>query len=146
GFDTQICGGGRYDRLLRAVGSTRNIGACGFAFGVERLLSLMPESDIHVPDVAKALVIPVDAQELPYAFHVARLFRKAGFQAEVDITEHRLSAGLKLADKKQVTMAVIVGETEREREIVKVRNLASGEEQVVAIEEIRNMKRTGRLR
>lgn len=145
GFDTQLCGGGRYDRLLRAVGSTRNIGACGFAFGIERLLSLVPETDIPPLNSVSALVIPVNARELPYAFHVARLFREVGFQTEVDITEHSLSAGIKLADKKHVTMAVIVGETEREREIVKVRDLASGEEHIVTIEEITKMKRTGRL-
>src|SRR5437588_8604238 len=66
GFDTQLCGGGRYDNLLRAVGGTRDINACGFAFGVERLLPLIPKN--HLPSVEKtqALIIPVNIQNIPY--------------------------------------------------------------------------------
>src|SRR5207302_69116 len=66
GFDTQLCGGGRYDNLLRAVGGTRDINACGFAFGVERLLPLIPKN--HLPSVenTQALVIPVNIQNMHY--------------------------------------------------------------------------------
>src|SRR6266496_1868343 len=59
GFDSQLCGGGRYDRLVRAVGSARDVNACGFAFGVERLLSLVPRSDLPALATSQALVIPV---------------------------------------------------------------------------------------
>src|SRR5947209_5485168 len=60
GFDTQLCGGGRYDNLLRAVGGTRNINACGFAFGVERLLPFNPKSNLPSVEKTQALVIPVN--------------------------------------------------------------------------------------
>ena len=143
GFDTQLCGGGRYDRLLRAVGSTRNIGACGFAFGVERLLSLIPEQDIPILPETQALVIPVDTHELPYALQIARLLRATGLQTEVDITEHGVGAGLKLADKKHIRLAIIVGESEREQGMVTVRQLETGEEQMVSIANIASIRVKG---
>ena len=59
GFDAQICGGGRYDRLIRAVGGSRDLNACGFAFGVERLLALVPGNDLPTQPSTQALVIPV---------------------------------------------------------------------------------------
>src|SRR6266481_9032429 len=75
GFDTQLCGGGRYDRLVRAVGSTRDVNACGFAFGIERLLSLIPPGELPRVAGTKALVIPVSDQDLQYALQVARTVR-----------------------------------------------------------------------
>ena len=65
GFDSQLCGGGRYDQLMRAVGSSRDVSACGFAFGMERLLSLLPTSDLPLPSPTQALVIPVSTQDMP---------------------------------------------------------------------------------
>src|SRR5205823_1997772 len=88
GFDTQLCGGGRYDNLLRAVGGTREVNACGFAFGVERLLPFIPKSDLPPAAKTLALVIPVNIHNMPYALRVARAAREAGLRVEVDVTEH----------------------------------------------------------
>ena len=59
GSDTQLCGGGRYDRLIRAVGGPREVNACGFAFGVERLLKAIPQERLPSLPPIQALVIPV---------------------------------------------------------------------------------------
>ncbi len=136
GFDTQLCGGGRYDRLMRAVGSGRDVSACGFAFGVERLLSLVPKSDLPSIIGTQALVIPVNVQEMPYAQQVAHMVRASGIHAELDVTGHGIGSGLKLASKKNIPLALIVGEDERQRGVVTVRDLSTGEEQVVNIESL----------
>ncbi|HLZ58894.1 MAG TPA: histidine--tRNA ligase [Ktedonosporobacter sp.] len=133
GFDTQLCGGGRYDRLMRAVGGTRDLNACGFSFGVERLLSLVPQSDLPTAATVRALVIPVSAGEVPYALQVARSARAQGLSAEVDVTGHGVAAGLRLAGKRQLDLALIVGEVEQQRGVVTVRNLATGVEQITDI-------------
>ncbi|HLX39578.1 MAG TPA: ATP phosphoribosyltransferase regulatory subunit, partial [Ktedonobacteraceae bacterium] len=93
GFDTQICGGGRYDRLMRSVGGSREVKACGFAFGIERLLSLLPESTLPTPEAVQALVIPISPQDMPYALRVARSVRASGMQAELDVTQRGVSGG-----------------------------------------------------
>jgi ATP phosphoribosyltransferase regulatory subunit len=129
GFDTQLCGGGRYDHLMRAVGSTRDVNACGFAFGVERLLALVPETELPTLPNTQALVVPVSAQELSYALQVAQLARAHGVRVEVDVTGHGVGAGLKQASRRRIQLALIVGEDERRGERVTVRNLETGEEQ-----------------
>src|SRR5713226_4449506 len=135
GFDIQLCGGGRYDRLLRAVGSSRDISACGFAFGIERLLSFVLSHDLPIAIQTQAIVIPVSVQDMPYALLVARSVRAGGLQTEVDVTGHGVGAGLRLAVKKQVRLALIVGEDERRAGTVTVHNLETGEERVVSVEE-----------
>lgn len=133
GFDAQLCGGGRYDQLMRAVGG-RDVKACGFAFGVERLLSLLPKSELPEVTTTQALVIPVNTQDVPYALQVARSTRAGGVQTEVDVTGHGVGAGLKLAAKKHIALALIVGEDEQRANQVTVRNLGTGEEQVLDVE------------
>ena len=134
GFDTQLCGGGRYDRLLRAVGSSRDISACGFAFGIERLLSLMSQQEFPIAIKVQALVIPVSVHDLPYALSVARSVRAGGLRTEVDVSGHGVGAGLRSAVKKRIRLALIVGEDERQAGTVTVRDLGTGEEQVSNVE------------
>jgi ATP phosphoribosyltransferase regulatory subunit len=138
GFDAQLCGGGRYDRLLRSVGGTRDVNACGFAFGVERLLPLVPKSDLPSATITHALIIPVNVQNMPYALQVAHAARTAGLRTEVDVTGHGIGAGLKLATKKQVRLAVIVGDDEQQANVVTLRDLVAGEERVLEIESLVN--------
>ncbi len=136
GFDTQLCGGGRYDRLMRAVGSARDINACGFAFGVERLLSLVPASELPTLDITQALVIPVSEMEMPYALQVARKARAQGIRTEVDLSGHGVGAGLKVASKKLIRLALIVGENEQRKEMVTIRDLSTGEERFSSIDDL----------
>ncbi len=126
GFETQICGGGRYDALVRAIGGSQDVRACGFAFGLERLQALLaPEAPSHK---ARVLVIPVSQQDLPYALHIARELRAGGQSAELEVTGHGVGAALKLAAKQHVTLAAIVGENERRAGTVTLRDLLHSEE------------------
>lgn len=134
GFDVQLCGGGRYDHLMSAVGSPRELNACGFAFGVERLLSLIPYETLPSVATTQALVIPVGMQDLPYALQIAHAARSLGICTEVDVANHGVSAGLQLAVRRQIRLALIVGEDERRQGVVTVRDLITGEEQVSGIE------------
>ncbi|GHO42870.1 histidine--tRNA ligase [Ktedonospora formicarum] len=136
GSDAQLCGGGRYDRLMRAVGSPRDISACGFAFGVERLLAHIPSVNLPTVQATQAIVIPVSANELPYALRVARVAREANHRVEVDINGHSIGAGLKQAAKKQIPLALIVGEDEAARNMVTVRDLETGIERHVHCDEL----------
>jgi ATP phosphoribosyltransferase regulatory subunit len=134
GFDTQLCGGGRYDHLIRAVGGGREVNACGFAFGVERLLKSVPLEQFPSASLTQALVVPVEGRDLPYALQIARRVRALGVQAEVDVTDHGVGAGLRLAARRQIRLALIVGEDERRKGVVTVRDLQTGEEQVSSVE------------
>ncbi|HEY7415530.1 MAG TPA: ATP phosphoribosyltransferase regulatory subunit, partial [Ktedonobacteraceae bacterium] len=134
GFDAQLCGGGRYDRLMRAVGSSRDLQACGFAMGIERLLAFIPDDELPQVATTQAVVIAVSAKDMPYAFQVARSARASGMCVEVDVTTHGVGAGLRQAARRQIPLALIVGEDEQRQGVVTVRNLITGEEQVTMVE------------
>ena len=128
GNETQICGGGRYDSLVQAIGGTRPVKACGFAFGIERLLALMPQQENAATGATSVTIIPVSQQEMPYALHIARAVREHGIRCEVDISGHSVGAALKLAVKKHILRALIVGESEAREQRVTLRDLEKGEE------------------
>ncbi len=134
GFDAQLCGGGRYDRLMRAVGSSREVNACGFSFGIERLLSHLSKQTLPQLETTQALVVPISTQDMSYALQVGRAARVQGLQTEVDVTGHGVGAGLKLAAKRHIRLAFIVGENEQQEGTVTVRNLETGEEHVSPID------------
>lgn len=130
GFETQICGGGRYDQLVHKVGGPQDIRACGFAIGIERLQALLSPA-IGPEHSSSILVIPVSAQDLPYALQISRELRAVGRQTELDVSGHGVGAGLKQAVKKEIRLAAIVGEDERRTDTITLHNLASGTEQQI---------------
>ncbi len=73
--DSQLCGGGRYDDLLRELGSRQAVPAAGFAFGLERVAALQEEA-AGPPPAPDILVIPVEADDTPYAIQVAQALRR----------------------------------------------------------------------
>jgi histidyl-tRNA synthetase len=139
GFDAQLCGGGRYDHLIRAVGGPREINACGFAFGVERLLAAIPQEKFPAAPLTQALVIPVGDQDRSYALQIARSVRALGIQTEVDVADRGVGAGLRLAARRQIRLALIVGENEQRDGTVTIRDLHTGEEQISSIESLRTL-------
>ncbi len=130
GSQTQICGGGRYDRLVQAVGGPQEIKACGFAFGIERLQTLLPTIPETLPETT--LVIPVSPQDLPYALQIAHELRANGKPAELDVTGHGVGSGLKQAVRKNFQTAAIVGETERHADSITLHNLLTGQEEQIS--------------
>ena len=141
GYDTQLCGGGRYDRLVRAVGGSRDVNACGFAFGVDRLLSLLPAGDLPGMETTQALVIPVAEDNIAYALQVARMLREIGAQVELDVSGHGVGPGLKLASRRHIRLALIVGEDEQRSGNVTLRDLETREERTMSIEQARERVR-----
>src|SRR5581483_10261408 len=127
GFDTQICGGGRYDQLVRAVGGSQDVRACGFAFGIERLQALL--TPIAEPARPQIMVIPVSQQNISYALRIARELRTGGQAVELEVSEHGVSTGLKLAARQQMQWAAIVGEEEERTKTITWHNLQNGEEE-----------------
>nr|BBH91835.1 histidine--tRNA ligase [Thermogemmatispora argillosa] len=145
GVDLQLCGGGRYDHLIQAVGGTHEVRACGFAFGLERLLPLIPASQWQAaPQRVRALVIPVGKQDLVYASRVARQARhECEIIVELDVNSQRVSNALRQASRRGFQLALIVGEEERQANTVKLHDLASGAERTVACRDLAAALREG---
>lgn len=130
-----IAGGGRYDRLAETLGG-KPVPAVGFGFGdavIGELLEdegLWPALAQEVQDVVFAL----GEAEKPAAIAVAARLRRAGRRALLVLGTAKLKRVLGDADKAGVSQVWLIGEEERARGVVKVRDLAKKTEREEPLE------------
>jgi ATP phosphoribosyltransferase regulatory subunit len=140
GEASQLCGGGRYDSLLRQLGAAADVPGVGFAFGVDRLLLALALQDQEEraprPGVA-AVVAPVGNVDAALSARVAQTLRQGGWQVRLEVSEHRPKNVLRRAVREGVPYVVFVGEEETSRGCVRVKNLEKHQEFEVALEQLR---------
>jgi histidyl-tRNA synthetase len=131
-----ICGGGRYDDLLEGVGGER-LPAVGFGLGEAVLAELLERVGASPPETGRceAYVIPVTAADRLHAIGVAARLREAGVRTDLALRDASLGRGLKSAGQAGARVAVVVGEREREAGVVTLRDLESGAESSLGLEE-----------
>ena len=124
-----VAGGGRYDGLLAMYGQADS--AVGISLGIERLLALMGKKE-----AAKSGVFVAAAKEefYPYALNVASQFRSAGIAAQTDLNGRNLKKQMEFAASSCAWIA-IVGQREKKEKKVTLRNLETGKEEAVSLEE-----------
>ena len=128
GEERQLCGGGRYDGLVTSLGGRKDTPAAGFSFGLERLLHALEDEETGTTSRAEskvdALVVPVSAQDLPYAVSVAEQLRNSGLAVEMAIRDRSVAGNFRYADKRKMPFAVIVGSEESAASVVVLKDLA----------------------
>jgi histidyl-tRNA synthetase len=128
-------GGGRYDNLV-GMFLGRDIPACGFSLGLERIIFVMNERHMFPPDVTRGAVdVMVTIWNEPSrqdALSLASELRRTGLSVEVYPDAHKIGAQLKYAAGRNVPLVTIVGEDERARDEVKIKNLRTREEHSVS--------------
>ncbi|MBV9326885.1 MAG: histidine--tRNA ligase family protein [Chloroflexi bacterium] len=123
----QLCGGGRYDDLARALGGREAVPACGFQYGLERLDLIAPRDDVG--SRRRVLVAGVTSADHPSALSVARELRTLeNLAVEQDVRLRGVRSALRYADRAGIDLVVIVGERERQEGAVVVRDLRRREE------------------
>ncbi|WP_399677051.1 histidine--tRNA ligase [Xenophilus sp.] len=126
GSQGTVCGGGRYDGLIGQMGG-KPAPAVGFGLGIERLLLLIQELRLPVPDAAPdAYAIVPSAAALPQVMAVLEQLRAAG----VGVVQHAGGGGMKAqfkkADASGARFALIFGDDELARGEVTVKALRDG--------------------
>ena len=129
-----ICGGGRYDDLLAALGGVE-LPALGFGMGDVVLGELLRERGLEpvARSTVDVFVAAVTPEDLTHALALAHELRDAGFRAEYALGAQRLDKQLKLADARDARFAVVVGPDERARGEVVIRNLDDKAQSSVAL-------------
>ncbi len=130
GSQNTICGGGRYDRLVEAMGGPR-IPALGFGMGLERVLLAMEGSAESFEPHLGVFVAPMDEAARTWALPMAHKLRLAGVRVEIEHRDASLKSQLKRADKLRARLALIVGENEVRSGKVSLKDLASGQQHEV---------------
>jgi histidyl-tRNA synthetase len=129
GAQNAVAGGGRYDGLVESLGGP-STPAIGFAIGIERLVSLIPESE----DAREAPLIFLATQGEDAdakAFGWMKNWREQGRAVVREYEEKSLKVQMKLADRLGATLTVIVGEEEIQGGAAKVRDMQTGKQQMV---------------
>jgi histidyl-tRNA synthetase len=124
-----VAGGGRYDRLLESLGG-KKLPAVGFGFGdavIEELLGERGKLPAP-PRRLDALVYPLTEAERPDAVRLASVLRSRGDSVELVLGSVKPKRALADADRAGAVRIYLVGPDEKARGVVKVRELASGEE------------------
>lgn len=129
-----IGGGGRYDDLVsRFRGQT--VPATGFSFGVSRFVSALQQMNaLEAAAEPPVLIAVFDKGLMPEYFRLAAELRAAGLRAEVFTGSGNVTKQLKYADRRGVRFAILMGEDERAKGEVTIKDLVRGAEAAKAIE------------
>lgn len=113
GAKNALCAGGRYDNLISDFGGPQ-IGACGFAFGIERTLLACEAEKINFEGKKEVSVYiaTVDKELYNKAFKLTSNMRRQHINAHVDYQNKSLKAQLRQANKLKVNFVIIIGEEE----------------------------------
>lgn len=132
-----LCGGGRFDDLMRAAGG-EDLPAVGFGLGEAVLLELLEERGLSPSPgpLCDAWVIPVSADDRQAAIRTASRLRSEGLRVDIALGDQSLGKGLKRAGQSGARVAIVLGSSERESGELTVRDLASGEEQRMALDDL----------
>jgi histidyl-tRNA synthetase len=132
-----ICGGGRYDGLLDALGGV-DLPAIGFGMGDVVLGELLRDRDL-LPDVPRQVdvfLVAVTGEDLAHVLALGHRLREAGMRVEYALKLQSIAKQLKLAAARPAKYAVILGPDERAIGEAVVRDLAAGSEKRVAIDSL----------
>lgn len=111
GAQNAVCGGGRYDGLLRLLGGPDHP-AIGFAMGIDRLVDLMDEAGKENSPVPALFVAGLGEKAEGVVFGWVRDLRKAGIRVEMEYTSKGLKAQMKKADRLGAKKVLMVGDNE----------------------------------
>lgn len=130
-----IGGGGRYDDLTGLFG-VPNVPGVGISFGVDRIYDVLEELQAFpafTGNSTKVLFFNLGEQEAVAAFTQMQLLRKAGISSELYHENAKFDKQFKYAEKKQIAYIVIIGTQELTNGVANVKNLATGEQVTVAL-------------
>jgi histidyl-tRNA synthetase len=131
GAQATVCGGGRYDGLVAQLGGP-NTPAVGWAIGLERLIILLQQLQAApVSQLDFYLVSKGDRAE-PQALILAQNLRQAGFSVELDLSGSGFKKQFIRADKSGAVACLILGDEEAESQTVKLKWMATKEQQAIA--------------
>ena len=136
GAQGTVCGGGRYDRLVDEIGN-KHVPAVGFGAGMERLIIVRDaENNVPLAPLMRDIFIGYRGDEaMMEAFKIVNSLRQVGISAESDHLQRSIKAQMKYANKINARYSMIIGESELEERNVKLKEMESGDEVTIPLEQ-----------
>ena len=137
-----ITGGGRYDNLTGIFGLP-NVSGVGISFGADRIYDVLTELNLFpaaLQSTTQVLFATFGQDELNYALTWAKELRADGISVEVYPEPTKMKKQMAYADAKQIPFVAIVGSNEMETNTVMLKNMVTGEQQPMSLENLKNSK------
>lgn len=131
-----ISGGGRYDNLTGVFGMDGMSGV-GISFGADRIYDVLNQLDLYPEDASFGTqLLFVNFGEAAYVLPVLAKVRAAGIRAEIYPDSAKMKKQMSYANAKAIPFVAIVGENEMNEGKVMLKNMATGEQNLLAPEEL----------
>ncbi len=132
-----ICGGGRYDNLVLELGGPK-ICAVGFAFGFERLISILQAQNLFANCKKKLdlFIASIGLKTLNKSQIIANNLRKKNFAVEYNTIDRSIKSQIKTAAKLNANYLIVIGENELNSDSIKIKNMNTRVETQIEIENI----------
>lgn len=134
-----ISGGGRYDNLTSAFGTSERLSGVGISFGVDRIYDVMDELNLFPADAGQGttvLLVPFDSDGRAVALPLLNQLRQAGVAAEMYPDLAKVKKMLDYANAKRIPYVVLIGSEEVQTGQLAVKNMITGEQQKLSGEAV----------
>ena len=134
GAQDALCGGGRYDGLVKTLGGKATPGI-GFAAGMERILLAMGNFDSNINNTQLYIVGLGDAVR-PVVVKLAEDLRQNNIRTNFDPLRRSLKAQMREANKADARYAILIGDQELESGEVELKDLSTGDQEKIALDKL----------
>ena len=132
-----ITGGGRYDNLTGVFGLT-GVSGVGISFGADRIYDVLNTLDLYpeeAKDSTRVMFTNFGVAEAAASMKMLKELRNAGVAAEIYPDASKMKKQMGYADNLAIPFVAIVGETEMEQNKMMLKNMTTGEQSLVSVEE-----------
>ncbi len=136
-----ICSGGRYENLAEYY-TDKKLPGVGISIGLTRLFYKLNELNLiktNKKSISDVLIIPM-TEDLSTAIRIATKLRNQGVKTEIYLNNKKLKAKFKYADKLEIPYVIVIGEDEIQKQIVKLKDMKTGEEKEIPMDDLDNIK------
>ena len=133
-----ITGGGRYDNLTGIFGMP-GLSGVGISFGADRIYDVLNQLDLYPKEAVNAtqlLFINFGEKETAYVLPMVGAARKAGIRTEMYPDSVKMKKQMSYANAKQISFVALAGDNEMAEGKVMLKNMTTGEQQLVTSEEL----------
>ncbi len=137
GSQNVICGGGRYNNLIKELGGP-DLPAVGLAFGMERLILAVREEGIKIvgEDKLHLYLIALGNEAHTLASKLINQYRLQGISSDIDYLEGSLKSQFKKADRNKAIFTAILGEDEVKNGTINMKNNVTNMQETIQIENV----------
>ena len=142
GAQKQVAGGGSYNLVELFCG--KKVESTGFAFGFDRLMNVIEGFSQNNKDnkkkynesIVDVFVVPISNDTREKSFEIGQTLRNSWIPTEIDLSRKKFKKLLNTANKLNVKYAILVGNNDLEVSSVTIKNMVTGNQELVAINDI----------